>query len=285
MGLIEIDPDLLPKLKLGLHCGQIVLSFVLWCMEIAVFRGEKAKITGLNGWTFGVCFLSIPAWIYLVMTPRFGRTRKFAVPTAMLAVDGTFTILWLSAFATQASYNAQDLCGKVCGVSKAIVALGVFVTLLFAGTTFLSGYTLMYYNFTDGNLPGYDNRKVRGGENIDPDKAAFSMAPHDDEAYERVNMDDHEAGGSNTNAGGSYNDNSYTGSARYGEANPYNTEDDDPSNYGSVPHRQNSLFDHDTEYHGGVPAGMSYANPPVGNAYDDHPAQFPAAPYDRTVHH
>lgn len=54
MALINIDPDLLPKLKLGLHCGQILLSFVLWCMEIAVFRGDKAKITGLNGWTFGV---------------------------------------------------------------------------------------------------------------------------------------------------------------------------------------------------------------------------------------
>lgn len=62
------------------------------------------------------------------MTPRFDRTRRFAIPAAMLGVDGVFTIVWLSAFATQASYNAQDLCGKVCGVSKAIVALGVFIT-------------------------------------------------------------------------------------------------------------------------------------------------------------
>lgn len=46
----------------------------------------------------------------------------------MLAVDLFTTILWLSAFATQADYNTQDLCGKVCHLSKAIVGLGVFIT-------------------------------------------------------------------------------------------------------------------------------------------------------------
>lgn len=65
------------------------------------------------------------------MTPRFDRTRKFAQPHAMLAVDGTFTVLWLSAFATQASFNAKNLCGKACGVSKGVVGLGVFITYVF----------------------------------------------------------------------------------------------------------------------------------------------------------
>ena len=46
----------------------------------------------------------------------------------MLAVDVSFTIIWLSAFATQAAYNSSGLCGKACNLSKAIVALGVFVT-------------------------------------------------------------------------------------------------------------------------------------------------------------
>lgn len=62
------------------------------------------------------------------MTPRFTRTRKLAQPAAMLGVDIVFTILWLSAFATQASYNSADLCGTVCGISKGIVGLGVFIT-------------------------------------------------------------------------------------------------------------------------------------------------------------
>lgn len=69
----------------------------------------------------------MPAWIYLAMAPRFPRTRKIAEPRAMLAVDAVFTVIWLSAFATQAAYNSSDLCGSACGISKAIVALGVFV--------------------------------------------------------------------------------------------------------------------------------------------------------------
>ena len=148
MPLIDLDPDTLPKLKLGLHVAQIVFTFVAWCLEIAVFTNKDAKITGRNGWTFGVVsliqnyislkfnlltivdlqmFISIPAWIYLVMTPRFARTRKFANPHAMLGTDAVMTLLWLTAFATQASFNSADLCGGACGVSKAIVALGVFV--------------------------------------------------------------------------------------------------------------------------------------------------------------
>lgn len=72
-------------------------------------------------------FLSIPAWIYLIMAPRFPRTRKIAEPHAMLVVDTVYTIIWLSAFATQAAYNAKGLCGTACNVSKAVVAMAVFV--------------------------------------------------------------------------------------------------------------------------------------------------------------
>jgi hypothetical protein len=45
----------------------------------------------------------------------------------MLVVDALFTVIWLSAFSTQAAYNTADLCGSACGISKAIVGLGVFV--------------------------------------------------------------------------------------------------------------------------------------------------------------
>lgn len=51
---LEWDPDYVPGVKLGLHTAQIVLSFVLWCLEIAVFRADDAEIVGQNGWTFGV---------------------------------------------------------------------------------------------------------------------------------------------------------------------------------------------------------------------------------------
>lgn len=59
MGL-EFDPDLVPKAKMGLHCAQILLAIVAWCMEIAVFVGEDAKVVGNNGWTFGVVRRMLP---------------------------------------------------------------------------------------------------------------------------------------------------------------------------------------------------------------------------------
>lgn len=45
----------------------------------------------------------------------------------MIIVDAVFTFLWLSAFATQASYNTKDSCGNRCSISKAIVGLGVMI--------------------------------------------------------------------------------------------------------------------------------------------------------------
>ncbi|GKT84915.1 chaperone-binding protein [Colletotrichum tofieldiae] len=284
LGNLDINPELIPRIKLGLHIGQFVLSFVIWALEIAVFRADNAKIVGNNGWTFGVCFLSLPAWIYLIMAPRWPRTRKLANPYAMAIVDGVFTIIWLSAFASQAAYNTANQCGDACNLSKAIVGLGVFVTL----------YTLKYYQF-HGTLPGYDKQKL-GGDNIDPDKAAFSMAPHDEEAYAPVQMDDHNDdnttlyGGTNAPVGG-YNNGSYN--SRYGGSSAYGTEDDDPNRYGSLPSRQNAaMFDSETEYHSQHPTATPAAvqpytapEPYTAPAYDDdRPAQFPTANYDRTMH-
>ncbi|KAK2040484.1 hypothetical protein LZ31DRAFT_474440 [Colletotrichum somersetense] len=290
LGNLDINPELIPRIKLGLHSVQFVLSFVIWALEIAVFRADNAKIVGNNGWTFGVCFLSLPAWIYLIMAPRWPRTRKLANPYAMAIVDAVFTIIWLSAFASQAAYNTANQCGDACKLSKAIVGLGVFVTLLFGASTFVSLYTLKYYQF-HGTLPGYDKQKL-GGDNIDPDKAAFSMAPHDEEAYAPVQMDDHNDdnttlyGGTNAPVGG-YNSGSYN--SRYGGSSAYGAEDDDPNRYGSLPSRQNgAMFDSETEYHSQHP-GSSISPAPVqpytAPAYDDdRPAQFPAANYDRTLH-
>lgn len=51
---LEWDPNYVPPVKLGLHCAQILVSFVVWCLSLAVFAGKDSKITGNNGWTFGV---------------------------------------------------------------------------------------------------------------------------------------------------------------------------------------------------------------------------------------
>ena len=62
------------------------------------------------------------------MAPRWERTRRIANPHAMTVVDCIWTILWLSAFATQVSYNKKDSCGEGCGISKGIAALAFFQT-------------------------------------------------------------------------------------------------------------------------------------------------------------
>ena len=62
------------------------------------------------------------------MAPLYPRAWRIADPKAMLVTDFLFTIIWLSAFATQAAYNTADSCGSACGPSKAIVGLGVFET-------------------------------------------------------------------------------------------------------------------------------------------------------------
>jgi hypothetical protein len=225
----------------------------------------------------------------------------------MLAVDAIFTVIWLSAFAAQAAYNSAGDCGKVCRLSGAVVGLGVVITyvlslpsnrshgsgtnvasirILFAITTFLSAYTLTYYNF-HGNLPGYDSRKIRTGDNIDPDKAAFSMAPHDDDAYAPVHMDDHDGPGAGSSAyggAGAYSDNG--GGNQYGSANPYSADDyDDPNRYGTRPPRGNAMFDSDLEYNAGSSQPPRVSSPYGGAGSDpyDEPAKFPAANYDRTI--
>ncbi|KAL2151941.1 hypothetical protein VTH82DRAFT_5125 [Thermothelomyces myriococcoides] len=284
----EFDPERIPTFKLVFHSLQIVFGFVSWCLEIAVFAADKSKIVGNNGWTFGVFFLSIPAWIYLIMAPRFPRTRKIAEPHAMLVVDTVYTIIWLSAFATQAAYNAKGLCGTACNVSKAVVAMAVFVFLFFCVTIFLSIWTLKYYQWNH-RLPGYDRAQL-SSQNIDPDKAAFSLAPHDEEAYAPVNMDDQDH---DDNVDGShYGGASSVVGGRSDYSDPYGPgttshvgATSTVSSYHDNPFRQQeaSPFDgQDTEYHGSISAASRYGATPAASAADGfEDARFPQADYDR----
>ncbi|KAJ4306479.1 hypothetical protein N0V88_001282 [Collariella sp. IMI 366227] len=286
---LELDPERIPTFKLVFHSLQIVFGFVSWCLEIAVFRADKAKITGNNGWTFAVFFLSIPAWIYLLMAPRFPRTRKLAQPHAMVAVDALFAVIWLSGFATQAAYNTANMCGTACGMSKGIVALGFFVFFFFCVTTFFSIWTLKYYQWNN-RLPGYDRAQI-GSQNIDPDKAAFSMAPHDEEAYAPVNMSDHDDPhhGSSTHYAGAAS----TMGSRSDYSDPYGPTasvaggGSTVSGYQDNPFRQQqgaNPFDDDTEYNSGrvSAAGQTYgAAPSTADGFGHSDASFPHANYDR----
>ncbi|KAG4442176.1 hypothetical protein IFR05_002334 [Cadophora sp. M221] len=213
--MVEFDVHNLQKIKMFVHIAQSAFILVAWAVEIAVFKGAD-KIDGRPGWFFGLCFLTIPAIIYLTMTPRFPRTRKLANPYAMACVDGLFCILWISAFASQASYNSSGKCKGACGISKAVVGLGVFIWLFWIVTTFMSLYGVVYYK-REGYLPGA-SRAPFNAQQIDPDKESFSTAPHDDEYAPVHNTDDHELPdhegsgyGGSSSAGNPYDANSYGG--------------------------------------------------------------------------
>ncbi len=154
-------------------------------------------------------------------------------------------------------------------------------------TTFLSIYSVKYYQ-RNNRLPGYD-RTGPQSQNIDPDKAAFSMAPHDEEAYAPINANDHQdheehdGGYGGAGAQGPY----------AGPSDPYATVHSTHSqvSYGGAPQenpfRQENPFENESEYHHDSQYGSQlsgYAPPTAQDDYEDHrPAQFPAAPYDRTV--
>lgn len=148
--------------------------------------------------------------------------------------------------------------------------------LLFAATSFVSAYTLTYYNF-HGNLPGYDSRRIRGGDstNIDPDKSAFSMAVHDEEDYEPVSLDDREPQNSR-----------YADAGRFGNSKAYQQVDDDdegeddPGRYAPP---TGGPFNLNTEYISGGPSPSPVPMPYGGASHSPYnePVRFPAGNYDR----
>ncbi|KAI3323200.1 hypothetical protein HD806DRAFT_104137 [Xylariaceae sp. AK1471] len=287
---LNINPDKVPNIKLGLHVAQVILGLTIFILEIIVFEADGSKINGNNGWPFGLCFLSIPAWVYLALAPRYERTRRAANPNVMLVVDSVFAIFWLSAFASQAAYNTANSCGKACAVSKAVVGIAFFETLAWILSTLISAYTLRYYQH-NGDLPGYE--KISNQQNIDPDKAAFSMAPHDEEAYAPVNMDDH-----HDDVHDDYNSRPYDPDS-LGARPVYEAETSYQPQHTSSPAPHENPFDNSYRTHGSTSphpdpfsdpyaapaAGPKMYAPPVAEDYDDgRPVQFPSANYDRTLH-
>ncbi|KAI0004008.1 hypothetical protein F4779DRAFT_621548 [Xylariaceae sp. FL0662B] len=280
---LDFDPEKVPNVKLGIHIAQFVLGIVVFVLEIVLFRADDAVINGNNGWTFGLCFLSIPAWLYLALAPRFERTRRAAQPHAMLLVDTIFAILWLSAFASQAAYNTANSCGQGCAVSKAIVGVSFFEILLWAATTAVSIYTLRYYQY-NGTLPGYEN--MGRNQNIDPDKAAFSMAPHDEEAYAPVQSDDH----NDDHNDNPYDPDSFSSRPMFDSDTSYRPHSTSPaphenpfdSSYRTQSHSpHNELYSDPYASH---TSGPKIYAPPAAEDYDDNrPVQFPSANYDRTL--
>lgn len=179
--------------------------------------------------------------------------------------------------------------------------------LLWGLSTLISVATLQYYN-TNGVLPGYDSvhrGRTHTMNNIDPDKAAFSTAPVDEEGvYAPLggrNDHDHEDEELEFNAGPYGAGHGGSMSSPYGGAGaaamPNDPHDPDAfaqhhgdTSYGGAGASMGSRYDHDGAGAGGAYESHGHSPAPVGRLYtpppahdhDDYngPAQFPAGNYD-----
>ncbi|KAF1832770.1 hypothetical protein BDW02DRAFT_570677 [Decorospora gaudefroyi] len=170
---MRIPQSYIQKCKVVAHTFQAIFVFVAACLTIAVMT-KDGEIGGATRYFFAMCFLSIPAIIYLVMVPMWSRAQRFASAYAFLAVDALYTILWFAAFIAVAMWNSSGIkkgaeekkipadernCTTFaygdeskCSVSKAAVGVGVMVFLFFAITTGVSGYYLHKF-LREGVMP------------------------------------------------------------------------------------------------------------------------------------
>ncbi|KAK2766075.1 hypothetical protein FQN54_007590 [Arachnomyces sp. PD_36] len=203
---MQLPSPNLGRIKTILHAVQAFVIFLAWAFTIAVFTREGAT-DGRTGWYFGLCWLSIPALIYLVGVPIWPRARRFGNAYAFAFLDILFTLFWFSAWVAVASYVAagksagpgdtgdddeeddsednkegKSGCdafgygspGK-CKLSTGTVILGVVIFLLFVATSYLSIRNVQHYRRT-GTMPDAPTDPSFAAQS----QAAFSSNPAHD---------------------------------------------------------------------------------------------------------
>ncbi|KAH8724755.1 hypothetical protein GQ44DRAFT_617465 [Phaeosphaeriaceae sp. PMI808] len=176
---MRVPQSYIQKCKIVAHVGQTLFIFVGLCITIAVLT--KAGDTGsATKFYLALCFLSIPAIIYLVMVPMWSRAQRFANAYAFLAVDVAYTILWFAAFIAVAMWNSSGVkegakeknipddarncttfkwgSESKCSISRSSVGIGAVVFVLFAITSGVSGYYLAKF-MKEGVLP-YESKEA-----------------------------------------------------------------------------------------------------------------------------
>ncbi|PVI02793.1 hypothetical protein DM02DRAFT_499421, partial [Periconia macrospinosa] len=154
---MRINTSYVQKCKTVAHVFQGLLIFIGGCITIAVLT-KDGEIGGASRYYLAMCFITIPALIYLIMVPMWSRAQRFANAYAFAALDGLYTILWLGAFASVAMWNAQGIIEGAeekkaekrncttfkwgpedkCKLSRATVGVGAFVLyVLLAGSSIL----------------------------------------------------------------------------------------------------------------------------------------------------
>ncbi|KAK4938028.1 hypothetical protein LTR10_021435 [Elasticomyces elasticus] len=172
---MRLPLDHFSQIKNYIHIGQAAILFLAWVLTIALLT-RKGTTDGRVGWYFGLCFLTIPILIYLVMVPMWSRARRFANVYAFASIDCLAVILWLSAWASVASYVSAGKgkgtgtgsgCDNFkygsqgrCELGETIIVFGVFEMLLFIATALISLRAVMTFKRT-GMMPA---EQIAGGK-------------------------------------------------------------------------------------------------------------------------
>ena len=128
------------------------------------------------------------------MVPMWSRARRFSNVYAFVVLEGTSVFLWLTAWASMASYVASGKgkgdddeksgCDNFkygspgrCKLSTGVTILGVFIMVLFVATAFFSFQNLMTYKRT-GMMPFHNSKQNDFSVQTEQ---AFSSNIHNDE--------------------------------------------------------------------------------------------------------
>lgn len=108
---MRLEQSKIQKIKTAAHAIQGILIFVAGCLTIAVLTGSDTD--GRTAYYFALvslqsclrtpitsraysnacqCFLTMPAFIYLVGVPMWSRTVRFASAYAFALLDGLYTV-------------------------------------------------------------------------------------------------------------------------------------------------------------------------------------------------
>ncbi|KIW71108.1 hypothetical protein PV04_03313 [Phialophora macrospora] len=265
---MRLQLDKFGKIKHLIHFGQAGILFLCWVLTIALLT-RPGSTDGRVGWYFGLCWLTIPILIYLVMVPMWSRARRFANVYAFASLDSFSVILWLSAWAAVASYvssgkgkgekEGKSGCDNFkygspgrCKLSEAIIVFGVFEMLLFIATAFISFRAVMTFKRT-GMMP--ENLPVGSSGKND-----FSAQTQDDFSSNMRNDDDDL---DDQPGGGGRQEYAYQKPSLDDAYAPIRQNDHDndiahlPAQTPTSPlnHSGLGIHDYDTSYHSGAYAG------------------------------
>lgn len=222
----------------------------------------------------------------------WSRAQRFANVYAFAVVDGLFVVLWLSGWASVASYvvggkgkgkdKKKSGCDNFkygspgrCKLSEATIILGVLIMLLFVATSYISFKAVTYYKRT-GTMPTASG----GNDFAKQTQDAFSSNMRTDEFDEEADLDPRQGGRvggpgphrhSDDDEYALLHQNGDDDVVAAGQSNPHPGQ---PVSYGPE-NPQGTLHDYDTSYGGayghhspspagGQPALYGSGNSPYG---------------------